>query len=305
MQGNTNDHGFTIADATSMGAVHLRIASLDRSLAFYRDMLGYQVAQPEAGTARLAPNKQEPANIVLHEQPGVDPVPRRATGLFHLAILLPDRLNLARVTRHLAGHSYHFGASDHGVSEALYLDDPDGNGLEIYVDRPRTEWPYQNGELGMGTWPLDFESLLGELRDDPAGWQGIPSGTGIGHVHLKVSDLGRAEQYYVDRLGFSPTVRGYPGALFVSAGGYHHHLGLNTWSSRGASPAGPDYAGLLWYTILLPDRRSLDAVVERLEAGGMSIEPGPDDAGDGAVSASDMDGNQVVVACRADRPVSS
>jgi catechol 2,3-dioxygenase len=165
------------------------------------------------------------------------------------------------------------GASDHLVSEAIYLDDPEGNGIEVYRDRLRQEWPMQGHQVRMATDPLDFRGLLAERS--PAGWQGVPEGTRLGHVHLRINDTAKAEQFYVVLLGFDLMQR-YPGALFVSAGGYHHHLGLNTWETAGASPPPPNSLGLRFYTIALPNKEEQARLVERLRAANQPVEDTPD-----------------------------
>jgi catechol 2,3-dioxygenase len=196
------------------------------------------------------------------------------------------------------------GASDHLVSEALYLSDPDGNGIELYRDRPRSEWRWQDGQLQMATLALDLDGLLEELGPEPlAGGgaelatvtsSGIAPGTVMGHVHLQVADLAAAERFYVDGLGLDVTVRGYPGALFVSAGGYHHHLGLNTWHSRGAAPAAPGSVGLQWYELMLDGEAALSQALARLDAGGFTVEPAPPSVPAGAL-ARDPSGNHALL----------
>jgi catechol 2,3-dioxygenase len=162
------------------------------------------------------------------------------------------------------------------VSEAIYLHDVEGNGIEIYADRPRERWPIRNGTLAMGTNALDVEDLLAA---DSRPWDGMPAGTRIGHIHLRVSDLARSEQFYVGLLGFEVMVRGYPGALFVSAGGYHHHIGLNTWAGTGIPPMTPDQAGLRYFSIAIPDGQARRDVVGRLRGTGVAL----DEIADGPV----------------------
>src|SRR5690242_6744305 len=198
--------------------------------------MGLRSVTQDGDVVRLAAEPDAPALVELVGRPDAPVRPPRSTGLFHLAVLVPSRLELARALRRVAAAGWRFtGASDHLVSEALYLHDPEGNGIEIYRDRPREEWRYEGGELQMATIPLDLEGVVGELPSDEETDAGMPSGTRIGHVHLNVSDLGPAEEYYEHRLGFDVVVRSYPGALFVSAGGYHHHIGMNTWTSAGGS----------------------------------------------------------------------
>ncbi|MEZ4521785.1 MAG: VOC family protein [Thermomicrobiales bacterium] len=250
--------------ATAPGRVGIRVADLDRSLGFYRDLMGFELIDRGRGQARLGAAASHQPIIVLREVPGLARAPQSAAGLYHFAILLPSRPDLARFARHLIDSRLPFGQSDHTVSEALYFDDPDGNGIEVYADRPRSTWPVDNGIVRMTGDPIDFEDLLGLLDDGQDRWSGMPDGTKIGHVHLRVSDLERSKAFYVGTLGFDVTADFVRGALFVSAGGYHHHLGMNVWQSRGRPLAGEDVAGLDAYTIVLPDRESWEAVVRRL-----------------------------------------
>ncbi len=250
---------------TSLGAVALTVADLDRTRAFYERALGLRVLERSGNTVELG---VEPARtlVELVGDPDAPPRPRHSTGLFHLALLVPERAGLARMLRRVTQAGWRFtGASDHLVSEALYLDDPEGNGIEVYRDRPRREWRYANGALLMATEPFDLDGVMGE---EPGGTpdEGLTPGTRVGHVHLQVSDLAAAEAFYHDLLGFEVSVRGYPGALFVSAGGYHHHVGLNTWAGPGA-PAPPDGSrGLRRFEIVLPGAEALARVTQRLQA---------------------------------------
>jgi catechol 2,3-dioxygenase len=231
-----------------IGQVELTIRDLDRSVPFYRDVLGFQELKRGGGTSVLAPDGGRTL-IELHENKGATPKPGRTSGLFHFAILVPSRAALGRSLRRLSEKRWPMtGASDHLVSEALYLNDPDGLGIEIYRDRPRAEWPVRNGQIMMATDPLDLQSLLDEPGADSA-WQGLEAGTVMGHVHLHVPSLDTAEDFYCRKIGFEPTVRGYPGALFAAAGGYHHHLGLNTWAGAGAPPPPEHAVGLRSFTI--------------------------------------------------------
>lgn len=231
------------ADA-HIGQVSLTVRNLEQSIGFYRDVLGFESTpdglRPPGGRVL----------IELHEQADAIPKPRRSTGLYHFAILVPSRAALGRSLRRLAEKRWPIsGAADHLVSEAIYLSDPDGLGIEIYRDRPRETWRTQaTGELAMGTDPLDLQSV----HDEPGAespWRGLEAGTVMGHVHLHVSHLDTAEALYCERIGFEPVVRGYRGALFVAAGGYHHHLGLNTWVGTGAPPPPANAVGLRSFTI--------------------------------------------------------
>jgi catechol 2,3-dioxygenase len=255
---------------TAMGQVALTVADLERSIRFYTERLGFQVLAQDAGTATLGP-QGGPGLLRLTAQPGAQPAPRSATGLYHFAILLPTRADLARALYRLIETQTPLqGFADHLVSEAIYLADPDGNGIEIYRDRPRAEWPRLNGQIQMATDPIDLDGLMAELGANPSAGPGLPAGTRMGHVHLQVGDIARAAAFYVGVLGFE-VVTSMPSALFVSAGGYHHHLGLNTWQSRGrgAPPAGR--AGLRDFVVLLPDQAEQDRVVARLDAAGIPV----------------------------------
>jgi catechol 2,3-dioxygenase len=265
-----------IDPATTLGLVRLTVSKLDRSREFYERVIGLRVTELEDGAVALSVAGEVPL-IELRGEASAPPLNRRAPGLYHLAVLMPTRLDLAFALARLAQARWPLdGASDHLVSEALYLSDPDGNGIEIYRDRPRAEWPRVGNELQMATMALDLDDVLSELRATSELQANAPAGTKIGHVHLQVSDIGEAEAFYHGVLGFDVMVRGYPGALFLSAGGYHHHVGLNTWHSAGAAPAAPGSVGLRSFTVELPDRASLAPVLARVEAAGAPHERRPD-----------------------------
>jgi catechol 2,3-dioxygenase len=256
----------SIDGGTSMGAVRLMVADLDRLRDFYRDAIGLSELPPEDGTVRLGTDG-EPI-IELVGEPDAPPRTHGTSGLFHLAILVPSRQDLARALQRVAEAGWRLsGASDHLVSEALYLSDPEGNGIELYRDRPREAWPVRDGVLQMDTLPLDLDGVLGELRREDTSAP-MAAGTRIGHVHLNVGDLTAAEAFYSGALGFDVTVRGYPGALFVSAGGYHHHLGLNTWVGEGVLPPPRGSRGLREFEIVLPSPQSLATEEDRLSEAG-------------------------------------
>jgi catechol 2,3-dioxygenase len=274
-----------IDQSTQMGSVALTVADPSAAIAFYEQAIGLRRVEGAGNRVRLGAG--ETAVIELIGDPEAPPRPAATTGLFHLAILVPSRLELARTLRRVANAGRRFsGASDHLVSEALYLRDPEGNGIEIYRDRPRDEWPRTNGELRMDTIPLDLQGLLLEVPDGAETEGPMPAGTRIGHVHLNVADLEEAEDFYVGALGFEVTVRGYPQALFVSAGGYHHHIGLNTWAGEGAAPPPPGSRGLRWFEILLPSPEALTEVEQRVASAG--VEAQRDEAG---LRLSDPSGN--------------
>lgn len=257
-----------------MGLVSLAVADLVRSLRFYGDVLGLRPVERSNGRALLAAGETPLLRLV--EQPGARPKPARATGLYHFALLLPCRPDLARWLRHVLESGWPLqGWSDHGVSEAIYLADPDGNGIEVYRDRPRAEWPMANGELQMVTDPLDAASLLA-LADGAEPWQAMPAGATMGHVHLHVRRIDEAQSFYCGLLGFDLIQRYGPSALFVSAGGYHHHVGLNTWAGVGAPPAPAGSAGLRYFTMVVPDEASLASLVARVQQAGIAVTPQSD-----------------------------
>jgi len=270
---------------TWLGPVTLRIADQELIRLFYRGVLGYDlVERADALLAAVPPGSAVP-HFLFEWDPTAPPRSPRAPGLYHAAILLPNRTELARVLKHLAARRWPLaGASDHGVSEALYLSDPEGNGLEIYADRPRERWPRSPRErIAMVTEPLDVRDLLHELDRSPEPWTAMPSAARIGHVHLQVSSLEFAERFYVELLGFEVMQRSYPGALFIAAGGYHHHLGLNVWHSRRAEPAPPGSRGLVRFAIVVPERRAWEAALDRLEQARRPVERGlRGELGDGA-----------------------
>lgn len=265
---------YRLPPQTHIGLAHLRVSDLDRALSFYRDRVGFREARRNGATAVLSASGGAPAHLVLEALPGARPRPPRTTGLYHVAIRLPTRAALAQVVRRLAGGGWPFqGAADHGVSEAFYLADPDGNGLELYVDRPREQWAWSGDQVAMVTEPLDMEGLLAEAGEADDGL--LDPGADIGHVHLSVSSLAQAEAFYADLLGLDVTQRTYPGALFLAAGGYHHHLGANTWAGPGAIPPPPDAVGLAAFELRLPDRAAWEALVERVRAAGYTPDPAP------------------------------
>lgn len=265
-----------LSDHAHIGGVRLQVADLERSLAFYRDLLGFREIVRAGGEARLGvPGHGRPLVSLVERSGALHVEPHSRLGLFHFAILLPDRASLGSALVHLHDRGVPLGMSDHLVSEALYLSDPDGLGIEIYRDRPRAEWSRHGTELAMATDPLDVRGLIAE--PGVGAWSAMPSGTTIGHMHLHVGDLAAAEAFYHGAIGFDVTVRRYPGALFLSAGGYHHHLGANTWA-RGAPPPRPDDAQLLYWELVLRDEGELADVESRLDAQGISVVPNDESA---------------------------
>ena len=263
-----------LPDATRVGGVHLQVSDLPRSIAYYRDVIGLRVIEVSADAAMLGvPESAEPL-VTLHAVPGTRPTRRRgAFGLFHFAILLPDREALGRFAAHVASIGIHVGMSDHRVSEAFYLSDPDGLGIEVYADRPRSTWRRIDGQLVMTTDPLDLDDLIQAAGGHA--WDGVPARTTMGHVHLHVGDLDQAAAFYQRGVGFDITVWNYPGALFFSAGGYHHHLGTNVWAPGPAPTA--DQARLLEWTLVVPSASEARAIGQRLQnTAAPIVEAGPD-----------------------------
>lgn len=256
-------------EATRMGAVHLTVADLARSLAFYQEALGFQVQSREGATASLGAGRAP--LVVLTEQRGARPV-RGHSGLYHFAILTPSRLALARSLRRLVDLRIPVGGGDHLVSEAVYLSDPDGIGIEIYRDRPRSTWAYEHGQIKMDTLQLDFHGILAELEDSQNAWPGLEPETLLGHIHLHVNDLAQAQAFYRDVIGFDLMLNYGGSALFFAAGGYHHHLGTNTWAGVGAPPAPPDAAGLRHYEVRLANDEESGRLAGRLQAQGIVYE---------------------------------
>jgi catechol 2,3-dioxygenase len=280
---------FHLPDATQIGYAHLLTADMERALGFYHDLVGFQILRRENGHAELSADGKTP-HILLTEKPGAQPKPRRTTGLYHVAIRLPNRLELSRLFRRMVGQRYPFGGfSDHLVSEALYLDDVDGNGLELYRDRPRSEWRRQDGLVVMDSLPLDLDNLLAESNDAPE-WSGIHPQTDIGHVHLHVADLNQAQALYGGVLGLDLVSDWRSnGALFMSAGGYHHHLGLNTWAGTARQPA--NTLGLDSFTLAIPERVAWDMVKSRVEEASIPLEL----VSENGFSVIDDVGNKVIV----------
>lgn len=257
----------SIDPRTTIGAVHLTVSDLGRSVRFYESHLGFKLHQCDDRAVWLGAGGDD---LLVLSESDTAPRVRGTTGLYHFAVLVPSRVELARSLRRLIETDRVMqGFADHGVSEAMYLADPDGNGIEVYRDRPRAEWPFVGGRLQMGAEPLDLESILAELEGKEDSWTGLAPDTTIGHVHLHVSRLADAEAFYVGALGFDLVQRYGPSALFVSAGGYHHHIGLNTWAGVGAPPPPPGAIGLRHFVIRLPDRVALDQVAARIRAAGL------------------------------------
>jgi catechol 2,3-dioxygenase len=265
--------------------VRLQVRNLAQSVEYYERVIGLRRLALADDAVGLGAEGEEQPLVLLHERSDARPVPHGGRlGLYHFAILVPDRVSLGRFARHLGALGEYAGSADHAVSEAFYLSDPDGLGIEVYADRPRASWRVEGRQLHMTTERLNIRDLL--VAAGPAPWTGMPMGTVMGHVHLHVGDLDRAAAFYHEGLGLDKIVWGYPGALFLSAGGYHHHLGTNTWSS-GAAATDED-ARLLSWTMALPTSADVEAAAWSLESAGFRVV-----RGDSAVTAADPWGTEV------------
>ncbi len=260
---------YRLPESTHLGRVRLQVADLERSLLFYARVLGMCVIRGDADSVSLGPHGEDREIIHLRQLKSARPVPKRGLlGLYHFAILLPDRASLGRFVAHLAEIGERAGMSDHFVSEAVYLTDPDGLGIEVYADRPRDAWRYDERQLHMTTNHLDVDDLVRSALGER--WSGMPPGTVLGHVHLYVDDIDKAAAFYHDALGFDKVVWSYPGALFLSAGGYHHHLGTNTWA-KGAAPATDADARLLEWEIIVPTRKDAEEAARHVKEAGYPV----------------------------------
>ena len=277
--------GFRLPDATHVGRVRLQVSDLGRSIAYYEKVLGLEVTARDGGNASLAA-KDGRVLLELAERRGARPVPHRGLrGLYHFAVLMPDRKALAKFVVHLSEIGERAGMSDHLVSEAIYLSDPDGLGIEVYADRPREEWKFVDGQMTMATSPLDVQDLVQAAAGEK--WDGAPAGTTMGHVHFYVGDIGEAQRFYHEGLGLDKIVWNYPGALFMSAGGYHHHVGTNTWAA-GAPAATENDAKLLDWELVLPAASDVDAAARSVQAAGFTV-----DQSEGNTYATDQQGIRV------------
>ncbi len=260
--------GFRLPDAAHLGGVHLQVSDLRRSVEYYEQVIGLRAQTRPDGSVALSAGGDGRPLVTLHTRTGVTRARRGAFGLYHFAILLPDRAALGTFAAHLARLGVRVGMADHLVSEALYLWDPDGLGIEVYADRARDTWQRQGQELAMTTDPLDLDSVIAAGGGQM--WTGTPRGTTMGHVHLHVGSLDTAEAFYHRALGLDKTVWSYPGALFMSAGGYHHHLGTNVWSP-GPEPS-PDQAQLIEWELLVPSAQDVADVAKSIQAAGYGSE---------------------------------
>ena len=270
---------------TFVGQVNLKVQNLERSLAFYREVIGFEVIEQTDSSANLTADGK---TVLLSIQQSNNLVPKqgKTTGLYHYALLLPKRSDLAEIVQHFREIGLRFGSSDHLVSEALYLSDPDGNGIEIYIDRDPSEWDWDNGEVAMAVDPLNFADLLSGGEQQP--WKGLPAGTVMGHIHLHVSELVKTEEFYSKGLGFEVVNRYGEQALFISDGKYHHHIGLNTWNGVGAPAPSPNSVGLESFTIMFPNEEKKNKIIAQLKNIGASVTEE-----NGLTIATDPSGNRI------------
>lgn len=270
---------------TYVGHVRIKVQDLSRSLLFYQGILGFQILERTVKGAKLTTDGknsvlslEQPENVVLKKE--------RTTGLYHFALLLPKRSDLADIVLHFMKNGVRFGSADHWVSEALYLSDPDGNGIEITTDRDPAEWNWRNGEVASGVDPLNFQDLLTERNQQP--WQGLPTQTVIGHIHLHVSEMRKTEEFYSDGLGFEVVGRYSDQAFFISTGKYHHHIAFNTWAGVGAPIPASNSVGLESFTLILEDEEARKKILAQLNRIGAPVA-----VKNGSFVTSDPSGNRI------------
>ena len=247
--------------------VEIKVRDLQRSLTYYQEVIGFEILTEETKKATLTADGQT-ALLTIVQPDAVEEKTGLTTGLYHFALLLPTRRDLANIITHFRQTGVYFGASDHDVSEALYLQDPDENGIEIYIDRPEENWTWTSDQVHMVTEPLNIPAILAEANGE---WNGLPAGTVMGHIHLSVSSLNAAEEFYTKGLGFDVVTRYGGQALFISTGRYHHHIGLNTWYSENAPKLGENQIGLKTYSLFLDNEAQAANMKENLRAIGAPV----------------------------------
>ena len=261
--------GFHSKPNTHVGQVRLTIEDLDRSLKFYQEIMGFAILDRTDTTANLTADGK--TSILKLEQPeGIQPKQARTTGMYHFALLLPTRKDLANFVIHLSENNIQMGAADHLVSEALYIKDLDGNEIEIYVDRDPEVWDWNGEEVAMTTDPLNFQELISHRVPDEK-WVGLPTETVMGHIHLHVAELEKTEEFYVKGLGFDVVNRFGSQALFLSTAKYHHHIGLNTWNGVGAAKPAENTVGMESVEFIYNDKAAIEATVAKLEKIGATV----------------------------------
>ncbi|WP_335872752.1 VOC family protein [Bacillus sp. 2205SS5-2] len=254
--------GFHDGEATYVDQVKIKVTNLERSLTFYQDIVGFTILDKNDKSASLTVDGKK--GVLFLEAPEtVVPKQRGTTGLYHFAILLPTRSDLASFLYHINQKGIELGAADHLVSEALYFSDPDGNGIEVYADRTASNWQWTNGSVAMATNSLDVKDLL--LQRVQQDWLGLPINSVMGHIHLHVSDLQKAKSFYTKALGFELVTEYGSQALFLSTNGYHHHIGLNTWNGVGALEPLPNSVGLQHFGLMFPTEEARQQAIERLK----------------------------------------
>lgn len=253
---------------TYVSHVQIKVSNLDRSIEYYQHVIGFKVLERTEQTAALTADG-ETSILSIEEVKDALPLQKEQTGLYHFAILVPTRKDLANFVQHISELNVPIGAGDHHVSEAIYLYDPDGNGIEVYADRPEEQWIWNGNMVYMTTEPVNFRSLLA-IADGT--WKGLPEGTVMGHIHLSVSDLHKTEEFYTKALGYEVVTRYGSRALFISTGKYHHHIGLNTWESLGGSPAPENSVGLKSFTLVLENKEKAEIIKKNLREMGYVVE---------------------------------
>lgn len=244
-----------------IGPVYLLARNAERTINAYSDFLGFEILKQDDDYISFGINGKPVLNFKI--DPDARAKAPTDAGLYHIAILLPSRKDLAKFTQMLIDSNIRFASGDHLVSESIYLYDSDGLGIEVYADRPSSEWVWQNDKVRMDTLPLDLDVLLDEIEDVDDVWNGVPEGTKIGHIHLQVSDLKTAEDFYSKTLGLN-VVSNFPGATFLSAGGYHHHIGLNNWHTKGIEQVDDNVAGIKAFDVTIPDPTIFESFKRRV-----------------------------------------
>ncbi|QCR33696.1 VOC family protein [Lysinibacillus sp. SGAir0095] len=249
--------------------VQLKVSNLERSIDYYKSIIGFDVLE-QTQTSAVLTFDGSTSLLSLEEVPNALPLRRGQAGLYHFALLLPTRKDLGNFIQNIIQQNVRVGAGDHHVSEAFYLNDPDGNGIEVYSDRPEQEWIWQeDGKVYMTTEQVDVQSVL---RDADGTWSGLPNGTVMGHIHLSVANLAESEKFYTQALGYEIVTRYGDQALFISTGKYHHHIGLNTWESLNGTPVPENGIGLKSFTIVLDNEAQADQIKSNLASMGAKVE---------------------------------
>lgn len=256
-------------DNIFVNQIQLKVVDIEKSIKFYTNIMGFKVLNRKEKEVSLAADGINPIVTIIEPYNVIPKLPRR-TGLYHFALLLPSRFHLGLFLKHLRDAEYPIiGGSHHGVSEAIYLEDPDENGIEVYGDIDSKEWRRNGNQVNMVTDPLDFEGIIEEAGEEK--WVGIPKETIIGHIHLHVRDLDEAKRFYCDGLGFDLVMKMANSALFISSGGYHHHIGLNIWNGKNAQPLPDNAAGMKYYTLVFPDKCIRENTINNLKDLGYEV----------------------------------